>query len=175
MACINKWPDITKASLLASNTLLPAFAAAKVGTKPAAPTMAAITVSQPESVTAVTNASGPYKTCVRIFFSSSNAVKRAAPCASPITARAGENSIHCFANSSTCLLAVKANTLKRSGCARMTSKVLTPIDPVDPRIEMCLIMLTPVPRVELQLACLELKHRHDRARLHAQVTSDYYP
>ena len=56
MACMNKLPDMTKASLFASNTLLPALAAAKVGTKPAAPTIAAITVSHPESVTALTSA-----------------------------------------------------------------------------------------------------------------------
>ena len=38
-------PDITKASLLANNTRLPALTAASVGNKPAAPTMAAITTS----------------------------------------------------------------------------------------------------------------------------------
>ena len=47
---------MTRASLLASNTLLPALAAARAGTKPAAPTMAAMTMSHPESVTAVTKA-----------------------------------------------------------------------------------------------------------------------
>ena len=44
-ASINKAPDMTNASLLASKTLLPAFTAASVGKSPAAPTMAAITAS----------------------------------------------------------------------------------------------------------------------------------
>ena len=43
MASINNLPDITSDSLLASITRLPAFAAAKFGSKPAAPTIAAIT------------------------------------------------------------------------------------------------------------------------------------
>ncbi|MNJ74501.1 hypothetical protein D3C77_714410 [compost metagenome] len=44
-ASMNSAPDITSASLLASNTFLPASTAARVGRRPAAPTMAAITAS----------------------------------------------------------------------------------------------------------------------------------
>ncbi|MCY1185470.1 hypothetical protein D9M73_262490 [compost metagenome] len=42
---MNKAPDITSASLLASRTFLPASTAARVGRNPAAPTIAAITAS----------------------------------------------------------------------------------------------------------------------------------
>jgi len=51
VASINSSPDMTKASLLASNTRLPAFTASSVGTSPAAPTIAAITVSTSAAVT----------------------------------------------------------------------------------------------------------------------------
>jgi hypothetical protein len=44
-ACMNRAPDITSASLLASRIFLPASTAASVGRSPAAPTMAAITAS----------------------------------------------------------------------------------------------------------------------------------
>ena len=43
---MNSGPAITSASLLASSTRLPARAAASVGARPAAPTIAAITASQ---------------------------------------------------------------------------------------------------------------------------------
>ena len=52
-------PAITKASLLANKIRLPSFAASMVGTKPAAPTMAAITVSTDVNVEAETKASAP--------------------------------------------------------------------------------------------------------------------
>jgi hypothetical protein len=41
--CMNKAPDMTSASLFASNTRFPLAAAASVGSSPADPTMAAIT------------------------------------------------------------------------------------------------------------------------------------
>src|SRR5450830_876966 len=44
-ACIKSVPDMTSASLLASRIFLPASTAARVGRKPAAPTMAATTAS----------------------------------------------------------------------------------------------------------------------------------
>ncbi|MNN73130.1 hypothetical protein D3C81_1892210 [compost metagenome] len=44
-ACMNSAPDMTSASLLASSIFLPVSTAASVGRKPAAPTMAAMTVS----------------------------------------------------------------------------------------------------------------------------------
>ncbi|CAG0954180.1 hypothetical protein RHDC1_00363 [Rhodocyclaceae bacterium] len=42
---MNTAPAMTNASLFANSTFLPALAAARAGRKPAAPTMAAITVS----------------------------------------------------------------------------------------------------------------------------------
>ena len=52
-------PAITKASLLANKMRLPNLAASIVGTSPAAPTIAAITVSTEVNVEAETKASGP--------------------------------------------------------------------------------------------------------------------
>ena len=169
MACINRSPDITSASLFAKSTLLPACAAANAGSRPAAPTIAAITVSQPDSVTAVTKACGPYRTCVWIFFSSNRVLKRAAAAASVTTAMAGLNSTHCSANRSTCFPAVRATTLKRSGCARITSSVFTPIDPVDPKMATCLIGIRPSLPAVPQWASLESMHPRGLIRRHVRV------
>jgi hypothetical protein len=53
-------PAMTSASLLASRIFLPATAAARVGGKPAAPTMAAITASTSGSSAIRSSASGPH-------------------------------------------------------------------------------------------------------------------
>ena len=174
IACINKSPDITSASLFASSTLLPALAAAKAGTKPAAPTMAAITVSQFDCVTAVTIASGPYSTSVAIFLSLRIALRRAAPSASATTAMAGLNSRHCSAKRSTCLPAVSATTLKRSGCERITSKVFTPIDPVEPRIATRLKGIRLILQAMQRSALPVSMHQRDPKRRRGLAINGYY-
>ena len=55
---------MTKASLLASNTRFPNWAARNVGKSPAAPTMAAMTVSHSLSATAAISPSWPNNTVV---------------------------------------------------------------------------------------------------------------
>ena len=42
---MKSWPHVTNDSLFANKTFFPAFTAARVGSNPAAPTMAAITIS----------------------------------------------------------------------------------------------------------------------------------
>ena len=56
---IKSSPDITSASLFANNTRFPALTAANVGMSPAAPTIAAMTVSTLLSLDTFTNASTP--------------------------------------------------------------------------------------------------------------------
>ena len=58
-APMNAAPPMTSASLLASRMRLPARAAASVGRRPAAPTIAATTVSAPGSVAASTSPASP--------------------------------------------------------------------------------------------------------------------
>ena len=53
---MNMSPAITRDSLLASKMRLPNLAASIVGTSPAAPTMAAMTVSTEDNVDATTKA-----------------------------------------------------------------------------------------------------------------------
>ena len=63
-AAISSCPPITSDSLLASNTVLPACAAARVEGSPAAPTMAAMTVSTAASVTTCARPASPCNTSV---------------------------------------------------------------------------------------------------------------
>ncbi|MCY1283979.1 hypothetical protein D9M68_713570 [compost metagenome] len=63
-ACMNRAPDITSASLLASKTFLPASTAARVGLSPAAPTMAAITASTSDAAATAHNPASPTSTSV---------------------------------------------------------------------------------------------------------------
>ena len=62
---MNNRPAITSDSLFASNTRLPARTAARVGSSPAAPTMAAITMCVASPVTASASACVPSST--RVF------------------------------------------------------------------------------------------------------------
>jgi hypothetical protein len=103
-------PDITSASLLASNTRLPARTAASVGRRPAAPTMAAITTSQSGWAAASSSASGPKRMSMPAASAPSLSRSAAAAAAEPSTAMAGRKSRHSAASLSTCALAVNAKT-----------------------------------------------------------------
>ncbi len=63
-ACMKSAPPTTRASLLASSSRLPARAAAMQAGRPAAPTMAAITLSTPGSQASSHRACGPTRTSV---------------------------------------------------------------------------------------------------------------
>ena len=127
-------PAITNASLLASSTVLPARAAASDEGKPAAPTMAAITTSVSACAAISASALSPARTSVPqpVAF---NRTRSASPRATSGTAaKRGRNFSHCTASSSTRNDADKAKTRKRSGWRAITSSVLTPMEPVEPRI-----------------------------------------
>ena len=62
---MNSAPPTTSASLLASSSRLPARAAARQGARPAAPTMAAITLSTSGCAASSHSASAPTATSVR--------------------------------------------------------------------------------------------------------------
>ena len=63
-ASMNKLPAITSVSLFASNIRLPAFAAAIAGCSPAAPTIAAMTISTSSCEDISQSAASPCKTTV---------------------------------------------------------------------------------------------------------------
>ena len=127
-------PAITNASLLASNTVLPARAAASDEGRPAAPTIEAITTSVSTCAATSESAVSPASTCVlQPAFSSRS--RNASACTTPgNAAKRGRNFSHCKASSSIREHADNANTRKRSGCRAITSSVLTPMEPVEPRI-----------------------------------------
>lgn len=85
-ACMNSAPDITSASLLASSTRLPASTAARVDGSPAAPTMAAITMSTSGALATSHNACSPNSTRVRIPAAASEPCKAIAAACSGTTA-----------------------------------------------------------------------------------------
>ena len=133
-ACIKTSPPTTRASLFASNSRLPALTAAIHGGKPAAPTMAAMTASTDSCEAIISSAAGPDKTCVGSWWSRIFSANKL-PCgALAMTAKTGLKRRHCASIKSTCTAALRAKTSKRSGCRDNTSRVLTPIEPVEPRM-----------------------------------------
>ena len=110
-APIRSRPLMTSASLLASSTRLPAPAAASVGRRPAAPTIAATTVSTSGSRAMSASASSPADTRVSSQPPALSSVsRRSAPSASRTTARAGRWARHCSASASTLVFADSACT-----------------------------------------------------------------
>ena len=141
-------PAITKASLLASSTVLPARAAASVDCKPAAPTIAAITTSVSACAATSDSALSPSRTLVSQPAAFKRARSTSARVASANAAKWGRNFWHCKASSSTRDDADSANTWKRSGCRAITSNVLTPMEPVEPRIVTLLTLIDSTPRLQ---------------------------
>ncbi len=139
-ASMNSWPDMTSASLLASKTFLPARAAASDGARPAAPTMAAMTVSVAGLDATAHSAASPKSTSVLKPLALSNLDSCSAACSVPTTARTGWNCSHWAASSSTREWAVSAYTRYLSGWRATTSRVDTPIEPVAPRMVMLCIL-----------------------------------
>ena len=125
-------PAMTRASLLARRSFLPASAAARVGASPAAPTIAAITTSTSGRVAADTSPASPASTSVATSAPARRRLSASAPCASASTAMRGRLVAQSSKRSSLCLFAVSANARNRSGCRPITSSVLRPIEPVAP-------------------------------------------
>ena len=130
-------PAITMASLFASSTRLPVRAAASVDSSPAAPTMAASTVSQSSPDAASTNAAAPEVTRVRNPAISMRSRRVASSVVSAITASSGSKRRHSSASSFTCVLAVSTLARKRCGWRAITSSAALPIEPVAPITAIC--------------------------------------
>ncbi len=135
-AAINKEPAATKASLFASKTRLPACAAAKADGRPAAPTIAAITTSVCASAAVSARACWPTRISGGRTPAGHAVLNTAAAWSvGTITTRA----LVCKACAASCSIrecAESAYTTKRSGCRAITSRVLSPIDPVEPSMVM---------------------------------------
>ncbi len=136
------FPAITRVSLFASATCLPLVMAFKVGTRPAAPTIADTTMSASSAVAMVSGPSRPWIISGFCFPGSIFLKSRARASLSTETWR-GLNSRICFLRRSRFVPAARAQTEKRSGKRRITSRVLTPIEPVEPRSDMCFIRQCP--------------------------------
>jgi hypothetical protein len=133
-ACMKSAPPTTSASLLASISRLPARAAAMHGARPAAPTMAAITASTSGCAARSHSACAPVVTSVRRPCSAS-AVRSSRACASPGTATTrGLNCTHWAISSGSRRLPLRPKTSNCPGWRLMTSSVLVPTEPVEPRI-----------------------------------------
>ena len=152
-------PATTRASLLASSRRLPARAAARVGSRPAAPTMAAMTISTSGRAATWARASGPASTSGAPAMSASRPRRRSAAPTSARTARAGRWRRHCSARRSASWLAVRATTRYSSGWRPTTSRVLMPMEPVAPRTQIPFIAGLPA--------------RSDPARKRARRRSGY--
>ena len=108
IASMNKRPDITNASLLASSTLFPARAAARVGSSPAAPTIPASTWRTCGRATTSSRAAGPASTVVAV--PASRLRSSAADASSTSTANSGRYARHCTSMASTLVRAARATT-----------------------------------------------------------------
>ncbi len=129
-AVFTSFPPATRLSLLARAILLPAFAAARVGLRPAMPTMEFKTVGfSPKAAHSVTP-SIPERTLV--FVSANFILSSAAAFSSARAARRGLNFLACSSSFFASELAVRASTFKLSFSA--TSRACAPIEPVLPRI-----------------------------------------
>ena len=164
-------PPTTSASLFARSSRLPASAAARHGARPAAPTIAAMTISTDSCDAIISRASLDHKTVESspfiLIFSA-----RMRPCGSlAMTTYRGLNCATCASMSSTWVDALSANTSYRSGCLATTSRVLVPMEPVDPRTVTRCFMTCPAKPASWPGARLAAMHQHgpERRRDRAEV------
>ncbi len=136
-ACMTSGPPITSDSLFASASRFPTFNASNVGSRPAAPTSALTTISTSGCVAAASTASQPAAKRVP----GDGTARENSPSAR--TANSGRCSRTCSSSASALRWAVSATTRKRSGNALMTSSVVLPIDPVEPRTATPRASITP--------------------------------
>ena len=128
-------PPTTSASLLARSSRLPEWAAARQGARPAAPTMAAITVSTSSCPASSHRAPAPCRTSAATPASARRRASEAAPSAVATTTWRGRNFRQIANSSSSRYWAVRPTTSKRSGCRPRTSSVAMPTEPVAPRMQ----------------------------------------
>ena len=120
-ARVTRSPAITRVSLFASATRLPARSAARVASSPAAPTIPLMTIATSGNVAASTRQAVPFPFPVSPF--------------PPLTipTYAGRHSAACCSSSSAFECAVRATVVNRSRCRASTCSAEHPIEPVEPR------------------------------------------
>src|SRR3989339_450941 len=169
-------PATTSDSLLASPIVFPALTAESVGKRPANPIIAERTKSALLYDATSAMPLSPESTLIPSFFLSSKAHVPSAT-----AAISGLNALICSSSSSMLFLAVSPTTLNLSRYLAITSSALRPMEPVEPKIVICFILLSrmlkqsnkaqalqkercqsyPVCRRAPALCCLSLSHpRH---------------
>ena len=135
-AAMSNSPASTRDSLLASNRRLPARAAARVDGSPAAPTIAATTVSQASPAANASIAAVP--ACGRVVSPAAARPSRRLPkhASSAITACSGRCTRHSATSASTLRPAPSTVARRRCGCRAITSSAEVPMEPVAPRTAM---------------------------------------
>jgi len=136
LACtrsITRGPAATRVSLLAKATVLPASMAARVGSRPTAPTMADSTRSASGREATARAPSGPQRISGP-FPAFMTAFSLAAAVWSLTDTTTGRKRRICSASSSTFWPAARATTRNSSVCSVTTDRVLWPMEPVEPRM-----------------------------------------
>ena len=129
---ITSSPAITSGSLLAMATSFPARMAARVGASPAPPTIAESTRSTSGRLAIVQLPFVPSKTSIPSSeVRSRNSLAR---CRSNTETYDGWKQRICCSSRSMLLPAASPTTVNRSRCCWTISRVLTPTEPVEPRI-----------------------------------------
>ena len=179
-ACMKSAPPTTSASLLASSRRLPARAAAMQGGRPAAPTMAAITLSTSGSAASSHSACAPLQHLGGHAFGAQRV-------AQPARARLVGHHRRSAAGSAGTARAARRRadarsaptTSKRSGWRATTSSVLVPTDPVEPRMtSRCRVIAPPPSKAEQrqrQRATPAAAHRRGRARRRGRAAAGCCP
>ena len=129
---VTSGPATTRLSLLAKATVLPASRAAQVPCRPALPTMADTTMSTSGSAHHAGNASGP--TSNSVSWGRPDQSCRAAAAGSVATIQRGLTARACSSSSARLRWAVRATARSRPSEAAITSSVLRPMLPVEPRM-----------------------------------------
>src|SRR5215813_4050495 len=133
-------PAMTSVSLFANATRLPSSSARCVGSNPSAPTTAPITISTRSQVATSQSPSTPRPIFGAATFRRFNSKRSFAALSSSLTeTTCGRYSSTCSASNSTFDPAPKAATPNSPLKASTTRRVLRPIEPVEPRIEICFI------------------------------------
>src|SRR6059036_707986 len=170
-SCMRR-PAITIGSLFARATNFPAVIAASVGTSPAPPTMAEMTRSASASVAICRSPSVPLR--IVVFRPLHRARRRSAAAWSAMATTAGENVRTCSSSLSTLPLAVRPTAWNFSVNLLMMSRVLVPMEPVEPRMTIR-FMRCSSGKSHREEAIVEYRCREDQAVhaiQHAAVAGD---
>src|SRR6266581_3283514 len=170
-SCMRR-PAITIGSLFARATNFPAVIAASVGTSPAPPTMAEMTRSASASVAVCRSPSVPLR--IVVFRPLHRARRRSAAAWSAMATTAGENVRTCSSSLSTLPLAVRPTAWNFSVNLLMMSRVLVPMEPVEPRMTIR-FMRCSSGKSHREEAIVEYRCREDQAVhaiQHAAVAGD---